>query len=107
MGKHYINEIGTEILLDVGVDITDAGFAHVTYKKPDGTTTGTWVGAIYSSYSEEAQAIGYYFIKYTLLSGDLDQSGEWKFQAFLATTSGIQGTWYGETASETIFAQFN
>ena len=106
MSKHYINEVGTDILLDTGIDISDAGFVHVTYKKPDAVTLGTWVGAIYSSYSEIAKATGYYFVKYTLLVADLDQAGTWKFQAFLATTSGVAGTWHGETAEEKVFALF-
>lgn len=103
MGKHYMNEIGTDILLDCGVSISDATVQQVWYKKPDGVTEGSWGGSLYSSYSEQAEATGTYFVKYTTADGDLDQSGEWKFQSYVATAA---GTWWGEMVEENIYDQF-
>lgn len=103
MGKHYINEIGTDVLIDCGVDITDTAVQRIWYRKPDGSTTGSWTGAIYSSYSTIAKAIGSYFVKYTLVTGDLDIAGEWRFQAFVANST---GTWWGETVKESIYDNY-
>ncbi len=103
MGKHYVSEVGTEFLFDLGISIGASDVVYINYKKPDGVSIGTWSGSIYSSYSEIAEAIGTYFIRHVLAGTELNQSGEWLFQSVLATTS---GTWYGETAKENIFGAF-
>ena len=98
-GKHYINEIGTQFLLDVGVALGTYDVVSIKYKKPDGSAS-TWYGDLYSSYSELALATGTYFISHVLAGTDLNQSGDWIFQGMVANTA---GTWYGESAKETIF----
>lgn len=102
MSKHYLNEVGTDLLLDTGVNIGTAAFGAILYKKGDGVTQGTWTAELYSSYSKLASATGTYFLKYTLAYGDFDISGDWRFQAHIGATD---GTWYGETAKETIYDQ--
>lgn len=101
--KHYINEIGTQFLLDVGVVLGTGDIVRIKYKKPDGSTTGTWYGDLYSSYSDVAGAVGTYFISHVLAGTELNQSGDWEFQGVVGNTA---GTWYGETAKETIFGEF-
>ena len=105
MGKHYLNEVGTDVILDCGVDIGDAGSTpFIYYRKPDtANTVGSWAGVLYNSYSTLAKATGTYFLKYTLEAGDLDTAGDWRFQAWVPTST---GTWYGETAKETIYDVF-
>ena len=103
MGKHYINEIGTDILLDCGVSISDAVVQQIKYRKPDAVTSGSWTGSLYSSYSESAVAVGTYFVKYTTVVGDLNQSGTWKLQSYIATAT---GTWWGETVDAIIYGEF-
>lgn len=102
MGKHYINEVGTQILLDCGIDISDSALTRILYKKPDGVV-GTWPGSLYSSYSQEALAIGTYFVSYTLAGTDANVAGEWEFQALVANTA---GTWFGENVKMTLYGTF-
>jgi hypothetical protein len=103
MGKHYVNEIGTQFLLDMGVTLGTADVVWIKRKKPSGELTGTWYGDLYSSYSELAAAIGTYYISHVLAGTDLNEAGDWKFQGVVANTA---GTWYGESATEVIFDAF-
>ena len=103
MAKHYINEIGTQFLLDMGVVLGTNDVVSIRFKKPDGTSALTWYGDLYSSYSGLANTIGTYYISHVLVGTNLDQSGEWIFQGIVANTA---GTWYGESAKETIFGAF-
>lgn len=102
MAKHYLNEAGTDLLLDTGVDISDTITQWILYRKPGGTVAGSWVGAIYSSYSKEVGAAATSFIKYTLTAADFDTAGEWRFQAYIVSTGASGGTWWGETVKENI-----
>jgi hypothetical protein len=80
MGKHYVGEIGTSIILDCGISIANATKSNIKYKKPDGTE-GSFTGAVYLTN----------FVKYSTQSAaDLDQSGTWTFQADIASP-----TWTG------------
>ena len=102
MGKHYVGEIGTEVLLDCGIDISDITVVRIYWKKPGGVV-GTWQASAYSSYSTISGADGTNFAKYTLAGTDINISGEWELQAVVANTI---GTWYGETAGMTIWGTF-
>jgi len=101
--KHYINEIGTEFLIDLGTLIGAGDVVYIKYKKPDGTASNTWSGSLYSSYSLIAEQIGTYFIRHVIVGTELNQAGDWGFQGVLGNTA---GTWYGETVKETIFGEF-
>ena len=102
MSKHYVNETGTDLILDTGVLIGTATFYYIKYKAPGGAT-GTWAAELYDSYSALAKLTGTYLLKYTLDYGDLNTPGEWRFQASIGA---IDGSWYGEMIKETIFDQF-
>lgn len=102
MSKHYINEIGTDFLLDCGISLADIAVQYVLYKTP-AAVVGTWNASLYSSYSLQAKATGTYFLKHTFASGELNVSGEWEFQALVANST---GTWYGENVKETIYGTF-
>jgi hypothetical protein len=103
MSKHYVNEIGTDFIIDCGVDLTNTTVQQIWYRKPDNSTIGSWSGSLYNSYSLLAKATGTYFVKYTLASGNLDTAGEWRFQAYIANST---GTWWGETVKEVICDKF-
>lgn len=102
MSKHYVNETGSYLRLDTGVDVTTAPVYRINWKDPTGTT-GTFVSTLYSSYSDLAGATGTYYVSRTLAYGDLDVAGEWEFQAYIA---GADGTWWGETVKLEVYAQF-
>jgi hypothetical protein len=89
MSKHYIGEIGTDIILNCGTDISAATAVYIKYQKPDGTS-GSWAGTKYNTN----------YVKYTLLANDIGVAGRWVFQAYITSTL---WTGYGETC-EIIFS---
>jgi hypothetical protein len=103
MSKHYVAEAGTELILDTGILIGSATQQYIKYRKPDGTTSGSFAASLYSSYSQLAGTIGTYLLKYTLLTTDLNQPGEWRFQAYIGA---VGGTWLGEMIKVNIYDAF-
>jgi hypothetical protein len=103
MSKHYVNETGTDMVFDTGVLLGSTTQQYIKYKKPDGTTTGSFTASLYSSYSALANATGTYFLKHTLAVTDLNVPGEWRFQAYIGA---VDGTWLGETVMINIYDQF-
>lgn len=99
MSKLYINTIGTDILLDTGIDLSDIAVQQIWYRT-GAEVIGSWAGSLFSSYSKLAGNIGTYFVKYTLAAGDISDAGAWRFQAYVANTA---GTWWGEMIEETVF----
>lgn len=69
-------DIGLILRLNTGVDISAATVANILYKKPSGTT-GSFTGSTSDTY----------YVSYTTTSEDIDESGEWKFQAYVETSS--------------------
>lgn len=91
--KHYLGEVGTDIILNCGTDISAASTVSVKYTKPDGTT-GSWTGTKYNSN----------YIKYTLLANDINVAGRWLFQAYIVSAL---WTGYGETCEMYFSALFD
>lgn len=102
MIKHYVNETGTSFILDCGILIGSVTEQCIKWKKPSGVT-GSWAADLYDSYSDLASATGTYLLSHTLEYADLSESGDWKFQAFVAA---IDGTWHGETTELNILGLF-
>lgn len=100
MTKHYVGEAGTVLLFDTGILVGSASNKYIYYRKPDGTTEGTFSASVYSSYSLLAKEIGTYFLSHTLVTTDFDQPGEWRFQAWIAA---VDGTWWGELVKYTVY----
>ena len=48
MGKTFVGDVDTEIIVDCGVDISLADPVALLYRKPDGST-GSWTPTIYNS----------------------------------------------------------
>jgi hypothetical protein len=92
MNKIYIGDIGTQIKLDCGQDISTATTKQIQYKKPDGTT-GAWTATI--------DTLRY--LTFTTVLGTLDQAGVWQLQAYI-----VMPTWtgHGETADMIVFNLF-
>ena len=102
MAKHYVNEAGTDLILDTGINVGTVGFNYIKWKNPSGST-GTFASEVYSSYSQLAKLTGTYLLKYTLEYGDLSEAGDWEFQAYVGA---IDGTWYGETVNIDVMNEF-
>lgn len=88
-GKHYVEDIGTEILVDCGSTITGATNLKLKVKKPDGSTA-EWTAAI----------DGTDHLKHTSEAGDFSVAGTYFLQAGL-TIGGWTGL--GETAQFEIY----
>lgn len=70
MGKIFINDIGTEILLDTSVNLTTASVTDIKYLKPNGST-GIWNASIQDDTK----------LKYIAIASDFDTVGEYRLQA--------------------------
>ena len=92
-GKHYVNEVGTPVVVDCGSAITGATSLALKVKKPDGTLV-SWTPTIYETN----------YLKYIVQSGDFNLSGTYYLQASL-TLGGWSGL--GETASFQISAVYD
>lgn len=72
MSKIYVGDVGTEIILDCGVDISTATVRKIKVRKPDGTN------AEWAAVSEGTKAI-----KYVVQAGDIAKAGVWRLQAYI------------------------
>ena len=90
--KFYINTIGISIHVETGENISLASELVLRVKKPDGTIVN-WAGSLE----------GLTKIKYTVVSGDLDQAGIYYLQAYVKLAS---WTGLGETTNFTIYNSF-
>jgi len=93
MTDHYVGEIGTDIIVDIGTDITGATPTVLKVQKPDGTTV-EWTASIYNSN----------YLKYTTISGDFDQSGTYVVQASLTLTG---WTGLGDVATFEVYSAYH
>jgi len=91
-GKHYINEVDTDIVVDCGCDISAATDTVLKVKKPDGTEV-EWAASIYDTN----------YLKYTAQAGDLSPAGRYLLQSSLVLAG---WTGRGETASFIIYEHF-
>jgi hypothetical protein len=76
--KYYVGDVGTEILIDTGSDISTATVLKLLVKKPCGSTT-EWTGEL-----GPPNTVGVYTrIKYVVRQGDWDMAGWWNVQAYV------------------------
>jgi hypothetical protein len=90
--KHYVGELGTEVLIEANSDITSASGVYLSVKKPD-STVEEW----------DAVVVSGYWLRHIVQSGDFDQAGEYSVQPWIAV-SGWSG--YGETDTFRIHKRF-
>ena len=77
----FVNDCGTEIALDVGVDIAEATKLEIHVRKPDGSRA-TWPAVL----------DGTTCLKYVTTSDALNLSGEWALSAYVEMHGGC---WHG------------
>ncbi len=77
MGKVYVGDIGTDIILDIGVDISSQTTLQIKYKKPN-NSTGTWTAVV-----DNVNRAKYI----TVSADDLDIAGDWLFTSYMVLTS--------------------
>lgn len=72
MSGIFVGDIGTELLLDCGVNITTATLVKVLAKPPRGSIK-SWVGTINGTTN----------VKYLLQNGDINIPGIWHLQVYI------------------------
>lgn len=72
----FVGDIGVQLKLDAGIDISSNTTLRIRYEKPD-KTVGFWTATVSDTN----------FALYTTLEDDLDQGGEWVLQIFIITSS--------------------
>lgn len=102
MTKHYVNEAGTDLILDCGINVGTTAFQYIRYKTPSGVE-GSWNADLYSSYSSLASVDGTYLLKHTLTTTDFTESGKWYLHAWVGAAD---GTWLGERADLEVYDKF-
>lgn len=70
MGKLYVGAVGVKLIVETGMDLSNATYVSLKVKKPDETEV-EWVGTANGTK-----------IEYIISTGDLDQSGFYKIQAY-------------------------
>ncbi|KKL64805.1 hypothetical protein LCGC14_2161320 [marine sediment metagenome] len=92
INKSFVGDVGLIIYLDCGQVISGATGIVIKVRKPDETTT-EWAATI----------SGTNYIKYTVQSGDFNQAGEYRFQAYMTL-----GAWVGrgDTVDYMVYAVF-
>ncbi len=95
MGKVYKNDYGVLVKVKTGTDLTDVVTKQLKVTKPDGREMN-WAATVQSPATEG-------ILYYTTVSGDFDQAGLYKLQAYV-TFAGSR--FRGETAVFQIFDEF-
>jgi len=90
MAQIFIGDVGTEIILECGVDVSSATVKYVIARGPRGPKL-TWVAVLDTPTA----------IKYAIQVGDITQPGEWSFQSYVEMP-GWKG--FGEIAMLTVKA---
>lgn len=91
-GKVYVGDVGTQIVLDCGQDISAASVRKIEVRKPDKTEV-SWT----------ATASGTNAVAFITLADTLNMAGVWQMQAHVTLPS---GEWRGETAPLRVYAKF-
>ena len=91
--KFYVGDVGTELLVDVCVDISDASAVRICIMKPGATTEVTWNAAVYQSR----------YLRHVCQAGDLSVAGAYLVQAWVQTPS---GSWRGDVGTFRVYGAF-
>ena len=102
MTKHYLDNVGTDFILDTGIDLTNVTEQSIHWRDP-AKLEGSWSADLYDSYSDLAGLTGTYLLKHKLVSSDITVAGEWRFQAYIGS---VTGTWLGETVKIQLYDDF-
>lgn len=85
MSNHYVGDIGTLVILDVGTDVSTATAMSIKVKKPSGITT-VWDAEL----GPPTPTGEYTKIMHVIESGEWDEPGQWTIQAYIEI-----GDWKG------------
>lgn len=88
MAQHYKETVGTDIIVNIGEDITGATNTKLKVQKPDGTEV-EWIASIYNTN----------YLKYTVQENDWNQWGTYKVHSYL-TINGWTG--HGDCVTFTV-----
>ena len=77
--NYYANTVGLNIIIDMGVDVTQATGVYLSVQKPSGQAV-TWTPTV----------INENYLSYTTSAGDISHPGTYLVQPFL-TLSGFSG----------------
>lgn len=95
--KHYVDTVGLIIYVDTDIDLTSATSTKLLVQKPSGEEVEWTATKTVDEHGETTR------LKYTTVSGDLDEEGFYKIQSYATI-----GTWTGKgkTTSFKIYAKF-
>lgn len=74
--KYYVGDVGTDIIVDCGQDISAATGTKLLVLKPNGAEV-EWTATIYNTN----------YLKYTVQAGDFDQTGEYRLQSYMTLSA--------------------
>lgn len=82
MSEYYVGDVGTEVTVETGEDLSSATVTVLKVKKPDDAISAevTWSGTVYDTTK----------IRYIIANGDWDQSGRYLLQSYVELP-----TWQG------------
>lgn len=93
VSKFYVGDVGTELLVDVCVDVTDATAVRIYVMKPGATTEVQWTAVVYEQH----------YLRHVCAAGDLSVAGTFKVQAWVQTPS---GSWRGDVGTFRVYGPF-
>jgi hypothetical protein len=93
MTYFYKGDIGVQIDVQTNTDLTTATTKTLKIRKPSGTTAD-WTATVIGSAS-----LGN--LRYTTVSGDFDEVGEYRMQAYVELSSGQK--FYGDVDTFTVY----
>lgn len=83
MNTLFVGDVGTDIVVDCGTDISTSTVRKIRAKKPDGKIV-EWSATVHEGTK----------LMYKVVDGDLDQSGRWDIQAYIEMPGWKgKGTW--------------
>lgn len=94
--KIYVGDIGTAIVLNLGVDLSEATNVELHVQKPDGTIA-VWPASTYTMNQLPN------FVRHVTVKDDLNLVGKYKVQAH-ATIGGWTG--HSETVQFVVYEEF-
>jgi hypothetical protein len=97
MGRIYQNDVGKELRVQVGTDVSVATLKAYKIKKPGGTEV-TWTATEYGTDTTHKT------LTYTTVAGDLDEVGEYLLQAYCEW--GATSKHLGETARFVVYPKY-
>jgi hypothetical protein len=98
VGEIHVNDVGTNFVVTIknedneAVDVSTASIKNLIFRKPDGTLLTK--ASSFVTDGTDGQ------IKYSFISGDLDQHGKWSVQAFIDFGS---TEWYSDIDKFTVY----